>query len=187
MASIISNVYKLAMKIYGAIIGTDVDSLCKYLEKDRAATPSAKLYSECHIAKLLFNNKYSYYVIKKKGVKTHTKAIIYLPGGGFILPLTVTHFSYIERLSKTTNAVIYILLYPLSTKNYSSCFDINQFIVDFYKKLLKKFAASDITIMGDSAGGTLALTGAYQIKLNNLPVPENIISISPCARLNFSD
>jgi acetyl esterase/lipase len=186
MPSIKSKFYEIGMQIYGSTVAASRSKLEKHLRDGREAVPTKLALSKFDINKLMFENKYFYYIVKEKDFYNQKNIVIYIHGGGFILPITHQHMLYTQKIAKACHAIVYVLLYPLSTKKYSGCIDDNNFIRDFYRKLLKTYDPKNITIVGDSAGGTLVLTSAYQIKLAGLPIPQNLIAISPCSRLNFS-
>ena len=48
-----------------------------------------------------------------------------------------------------------------------------------YRKLLERFDASQLVFMGDSAGGGLALGLAGKIRDEDLPIPAQLVLISP--------
>ncbi len=47
--------------------------------------------------------------------------------------------------------------------------------------------SNQLTIMGDSAGGNIALGLAHLLKMNNLPQPKDIILLSACVDLSFEN
>jgi acetyl esterase/lipase len=67
----------------------------------------------------------------------------------------------------------------LSTANRSALEDDYKLLNKIYKELLKSNDSANITLMGDSAGGNMALVMAQQLKLAKLPKPCKIILISP--------
>lgn len=114
------------------------------------------------------------------------KAIMYIHGGAFFLPITPNHFQYIKYMLKYIDGIFYIPIYPLANKNKSTFQSVNDFLLAVYKEMLTKHHPDTITIMGDSCGGTMSLSLFVNMNRNNLPICKNIIPISPCLNFNYS-
>lgn len=52
---------------------------------------------------------------------------------------------------------------------------------------MEKYQDCEITFIGDSAGGNIALSFAEQLMQKNLPTPKNIVLFSPCLDLTLSN
>jgi acetyl esterase/lipase len=114
-----------------------------------------------------------------------TNKCMYIHGGGFVLQITSAHWKFIKRLMMETNSTIYVPNYPLATQIYSSAKDATAMLIETYKVMLKDSSSSNIHIIGDSAGGTLALVLGQQAKIHELPPPKNLIAFSPALDLNI--
>lgn len=67
--------------------------------------------------------------------------------------------------------------YPLTPKyNYKDVFEM---VEPLYEEITKKVDTSQLVIMGDSAGGGLALALEEKVGENDLPMPAKTILISP--------
>lgn len=105
--------------------------------------------------------------------------IIYLHGGAFINEINYQHFLYCYLISIILNIEVLAPVYPLAPNNsYKSTYG---FLLDFYKSL-----SGNITIMGDSAGGGIALSFCQYLNTVNIPQPKHIIAISPWVDLSMS-
>jgi acetyl esterase/lipase len=105
------------------------------------------------------------------------KVILYLHGGSYVANILSFHWDLIAQLLAKTNATIVVPDYPLAPA--AQCPDVYAFMMHVYSQLLTRAKASDITIMGDSAGGGLSLGLAQEIKAQNLPQPGNIVLLAP--------
>jgi acetyl esterase/lipase len=112
------------------------------------------------------------------------RVIVYLHGGAYIYNLISLHWYLIGQLVKRTGATVIVPDYPLAPRY--SCLNTHAFTMIVYRQLLEKHAAKDILIMGDSAGAGLALAFAQQLMEKNLPVPGQIILISPWLDVSMS-
>jgi len=102
--------------------------------------------------------------------------LIYIHGGAFFLNFrSDLHAPFCEKLASSLNASIYMPLYPLAPVH-----KVNEgltMILDVYKKLLKE--GKPIYVMGESVGGTLALTFTLYLKELGLKLPDAVFPISP--------
>lgn len=160
--------------------GADLQAAIAQKQK-KLATPSKKM-TEDFLVHYDTSLSFPFYKISQKQ-KASQKSLIYLAGGGFVLPMSELHWSYIENIMRSLDIEIYVPIYPLALE--FSFKDMSEFLVDFYRSLDVDF--SNLTIMGDSAGGTLALSLAQSIQKHNLKNPKQIIVISPLVRFDFSN
>ncbi len=111
--------------------------------------------------------------------------VLYLHGGGNVDEATRTHWFFLMRLAKRTGARIVAPEYPLAPDN--SCENALEMIREVYVKLLETFSSESIFLMGDSAGGGLTLSSAMFFRERGLPMPRNLIMISPALEFGVSD
>ena len=87
------------------------------------------------------------------------------------------HWSFIERLVKETNALVIAPAYrlvPFGT--YREAFDL---IVPVYKKYCEEHPEKKVMMMGDSAGGGLALALTEHFKQEGIHLPDELVLFSP--------
>ena len=108
--------------------------------------------------------------------------VIYLHGGIYVDEIVLPHITFCDKLAKKTNACVYAPIYPLAPNHtYEETYEI---VENLYKHLLT--FDKPITIMGDSAGGGLAVAFCEYLAVNDLPQPENLIGISPWIDISMS-
>lgn len=110
------------------------------------------------------------------------RIILFLHGGAYVDNLNLQHHSYCWYLSRKLDAYVVAPAYPLAPNN--TCEDAFNLITDFYKELIK--INKDIIIMGDSAGGGLALSFCQYLNEVNLPQPKSIVVFSPWVDISMS-
>ena len=103
--------------------------------------------------------------------------ILFLHGGAYYANITVLHWRFVEQIIISTRAKIIVPDYPLAPE--SSCEETFQFIDAVYSKLISKYPSKKIILMGDSAGGGLALGFALKIKNEGIKQPEQVFLFSP--------
>ena len=115
-------------------------------------------------------------------VEDSERLVIYLHGGIYVNEIVLPHITFCDKLAKNANACVYAPIYPLAPNHtYEETYGI-------VEKLYKQSLTIDkpITIMGDSAGGGLAVAFCEYLAVNDLPQPENLIGISPWIDISMS-
>lgn len=105
------------------------------------------------------------------------KLLIYLHGGAFVSGPAQYHWDSIESISKQTDVNIWMCIYPKAPENKIDEISIN--IDEIYRRALINYKNSDIILMGDSAGGTLAISLTQRLISNNINLPSKLVLISP--------
>lgn len=124
------------------------------------------------------------FTIKHK-INSSQKSIIYLHGGAFVISFTRLHWKFMFKLVEETQCTIVAPDYPLSPEySYKERFAL---LIPLYENLTKTVSAENIIIMGDSSGGNLTLALAQKIKLDQLPIPSQIILLSPWLDVSMSN
>lgn len=137
---------------------------------EKVSTPSIRLktrYVDTLDGRIFFANEQS-------NSKT---AIIYIHGGSYYADFTSFHWSFLKKIIRRTNAKIIAPAYrlvPFGT--YKEAF---KFIVSLYNDYIKSHSDEKIVLMGDSAGGGLALAIALYLKNKKIKMPNELILISP--------
>jgi len=103
--------------------------------------------------------------------------ILYLHGGAYYANINVQHWYFIEQILLTTNAKIIVPDYPLAPE--ANCLDVYSFIATLYSRIISEYPNKRIILMGDSAGGGIALGFAQDIKNEEVKQAEEIILFSP--------
>lgn len=103
--------------------------------------------------------------------------IIYTHGGIYINELGRPHWWIIAELTRRTGAAVTVPLYRLAPENtYREAFG---YLVSVYREVLRTAAPGDVTLMGDSAGGGLAIAQPWAFREAGLPAPGRIVAFSP--------
>ncbi len=110
--------------------------------------------------------------------------ILYLHGGAYAFQPTISHYHAVEAIASAADCRVYFPIYPKIPKyTFKDCYPL---LDRLYSKILEENPDSDITIMGDSAGGGLALGFSMWLRDFNLPLPKNIILLSPWLDVTMS-
>jgi acetyl esterase/lipase len=105
-----------------------------------------------------------------------TRAVMYLHGGGFVGDLDPFHWRYAARLAVATGARVFLPAYPLApTYTWR---DSHPPLLALFEELAVE-APHGVSLMGDSAGGGLALALAQRIARSPGPQPTRLVLVAP--------
>lgn len=126
------------------------------------------------------------YFIKDKEASFPTKVIYQLHGGSYLTPHTNLYFKNALRYLKINeNIQVVSLDYRIAPKNLFPSALEDAF--EGWKYLLSNgFKSKDIIIVGDSAGGNLALALCMYLRDHMFDLPKGLILMSPWADLTDS-
>ena len=112
-----------------------------------------------------------------QGLIENKHLVIYLHGGVYALGSINTYRAMISHLAKNFNMPILYLEYSLSPEVRFPV--ANNEVLKVYQELKRKYPGYTFTIIGDSAGGGLAITLIHDCLESNTPFPNSLALISP--------
>jgi acetyl esterase/lipase len=119
---------------------------------------------------------------QQKEVSTH---ILYFHGGAYVQSFVRPHWDFLTMLVKQTQCTITAPDYPLAPAHtFEHTFAM---VGELYRNLMEKVNPEQFILMGDSAGGGLALALAQLMKHENQPQPKQIILLSPWLDLSLNN
>ncbi|UUV22930.1 MULTISPECIES: alpha/beta hydrolase fold domain-containing protein [Lysinibacillus] len=112
--------------------------------------------------------------------------ILYIHGGAWTNQPLNLHWLFMDKMAQALNAKVIAPIYPkVPHFNYQ---DTYPKMLSFYKEILASIESSNqLTIIGDSAGGNIALGLIQQLKRDNLPQPQDIILLSACVDMSLEN
>ncbi|MFD2202096.1 alpha/beta hydrolase fold domain-containing protein [Shivajiella indica] len=117
--------------------------------------------------------------------KLSGKVLLYLHGGAYVNNMVSFHWDLIGTIGKEIGALIVVADYPLAPKaNY---LDTYAFMDVLYSDLLRKYNAEELVLMGDSAGGGLALGYAQKLVQEKKALPSQLVLLSPWLDVTMSN
>ncbi len=105
------------------------------------------------------------------------KYIFFLHGGAYAANFTPGHWFLIGALVDKLKCTVIAPDYPLAPEHQVE--EVFEMIVPVYKNLIDRVGASHVTLMGDSAGGGLALALSQYFYLNQIAQPADLYLLSP--------
>jgi acetyl esterase/lipase len=113
------------------------------------------------------------------------KLILFIHGGAFISGPAKHHWDTIKEISKHTNHKIWMCDYPKAPEN--KILEISQNIDLVYNTALKEYESQQITLIGDSVGGTLITSLIQRLVQKKIALPLKIILVSPVMDATMSN
>lgn len=152
-------------------------------EHPRPAAPPRSLRRLCEVTERQVLGQNTYTLVPR--ARSSGWHMVYTHGGAFVNPLVRAHWQIVEQLVRVTGATVTVPLYPLAPEHtHVAAFPMLERV---YRDLLQRVNADRIVLLGDSAGGNLALTQALLYRSQGLPLPAHIILLSPWLDLTMSN
>ena len=131
---------------------------------------------ECSITAHEFIGR-NVFILTPKIKNQNEKYILYFHGGSYVAETSQTHWTFLEKLAKDTGYTIILPDYPLAPKyTYKDVFTM---IEPLYKEIVDKIDNEDLIMMGDSAGGGMAIALEEKLGEEGEKLPSKLILISP--------
>ena len=146
-------------------------------EIETTVIPDESIYT-CNIEQKMYMNR-KVFILTPENVEKTDMVILYFHGGSYMAEIAQEHWSFLEKIINNTGATVIIPDYPLSPKHdYRDVFNL---VDPLYKEIVSRIDTNNFIVMGDSAGGGLALALEEKITSENseYKLPVKTILISP--------
>ncbi|MFC9895194.1 alpha/beta hydrolase [Nocardia sp. NPDC127579] len=121
--------------------------------------------------------------VRAPGVAFGSRAVYYIHGSGYVLCSARTHRSLAARLSKQTGLPVFVIDYRLAPEHpFPAAADD---VEAGYRWLRSRYAAADLVLAGDSAGGHLIVDLLLENDRHRRPQPAAVALFSPLLDLTF--
>ena len=112
--------------------------------------------------------------------------LIFFHGGGYIFEISLIHWKFLDRLADRNENRTTVINYPLSPEStYRETFEM---LLESYELLAKTYPKDEFVIMGDSAGGGLALAFIQELVRRDFrPLPNQVLLLSPFLDMTLSN
>jgi acetyl esterase/lipase len=105
------------------------------------------------------------------------KFVLFVHGGAFVSGPARHHWDVIRKISEESSDMVWICNYPKAPE--SDIREISKNIGEVYKRALEKFSDHEITLIGDSVGGTLIAALTQRLIQHQEKLPKRLIIVSP--------
>ena len=175
------------VELYFRVIGTkdkfaDADKCAEYIEERRDAeayTLDVKLSSD--VSESVVNGNTVY---RLSPADSPDMTVLYLHGGAYINDASAYHWKLCDKLVQTVNAEVVFPIYPLTPNHtWDETYDL---LTVLYPNVLEN-AAGPVILMGDSAGGGLAVAFCEYLAELGMEQPDKLILFSPWMDISMSN
>ena len=134
--------------------------------------------AECEIHTYTYKERNVFTINKKTAEESnHTKYIVYFHGGSYVAEATQNHWTFLENIVRDTGYTVIMPDYPLTPKYHYQ--DVYNMVEPLYKEIIETVGSENVILMGDSAGGGLALGVYERMAEEAVALPVKTILISP--------
>ncbi|MET3375036.1 acetyl esterase/lipase [Variovorax boronicumulans] len=151
--------------------------------KTARAEPPAAVRKRCTISQRQVNGHACYTLAPLSSAGT--TQLLYLHGGAHVAEISPFHWRLVAELVETTGCVAHVPIFPLAPEHTyrPACAMVNE----VYRTLAAAHDPRQLVLMGDSAGGGLALALAQGFAALGLPQPRDIVLVSPWLDLTVTN
>ena len=125
------------------------------------------------------------FTITPRAQRGNTRQVFYLHGGAYVHQIQRDHWNFLSRLVDVTGCAVTVPLYPLAPDHHYE--DTIAMVTAAYDEAFADTAPEDRVLMGDSAGGALALLLARRIGGAGAAGPKEVVMISPWLDITMTD
>ena len=120
--------------------------------KSKHAEPARRLYKDYRVTTREVNGQKVWTLSPKANASD--EHIYYLHGGGYVDGFARQHWHFMTELVDTINCGITAPDYPRPPEHHVR--DVFAMVLPIYRDLIASLGASNLTVMGDSAGGGMS-------------------------------
>lgn len=110
------------------------------------------------------------------------RRIVYLHGGAWINQISPLHWQLILRLAADTGSRVLVPIYPLAPQGTAA--SVVPQVADLLRRLAATHGAGNVSVVGDSAGGQIALSAALLLRDLGVALAHTVL-ISPALDLGL--
>jgi epsilon-lactone hydrolase len=163
----------------------DERALAEHIRHHRVgpARPSAAMRRRLDISSDTLNGYEVYSVAPRSG--RSPGRVLYIHGGAYVEGIFSWHWYFIERMVERLGMTFTVPLYPLAPEH--DCAAASAAVLGVYRDLLAHCDPSQLVVMGDSAGGGLAMSLIMQAIAARLAGPAALVLLSPWLDVTMTD
>ncbi|WP_108251626.1 alpha/beta hydrolase fold domain-containing protein [Planctomonas deserti] len=124
------------------------------------------------------------YTVTPKAGRTHRRAV-YAHGGAWVHEISFWHWRLVAELARATGTEFVVPIYPLVPLGTAG--SVVPVFADLAEELVDEVGGEYVALLGDSAGGTIALATAMLLRDRGVPAPRDVVLIAPALDLSFTD
>ncbi len=188
MPSLLSRLAVLAITLRGSkrefsSAERTLAKVAKVNEKPKPFAPSKSVAKRVHIAARTFHDWPVFDVTPRSGA-TGARAL-FLHGGCYVYEIDPFHWTLIAHLAEASGTTITVPIFPLAP--VSNAATVMPLVVDLAAELVGEVGADRTSVIGDSAGGGMALVVAQVLRDRGIPPLHATVLLSPWLDISGED
>jgi triacylglycerol lipase len=112
--------------------------------------------------------------------------VVALHGGAFVWPPMILHWLDYTWMAHQTGATVVVPIYPLVQQGGTAGTVVPE-IAGLISTEIAAHGAPNVSVLGDSAGGTIGLAAVEYMVANNETVPASMVLLSPALDLTYTN
>jgi triacylglycerol lipase len=112
--------------------------------------------------------------------------VVAIHGGAFVWPPLITHWIGYSVMAYQTGATVEVPIYPLVQQGGTAGVVVPK-VAGLIESEITQHGASHVSVLGDSAGGNIALASVEYLVAHNEPVPASMVLLSPAPDLTWTN
>ncbi|MCZ2861235.1 alpha/beta hydrolase fold domain-containing protein [Blastococcus sp. VKM Ac-2987] len=117
--------------------------------------------------------------------RTPDRAAVYVHGGAWVNQIHPLHWRLVARLAARSGTAITVPVHPLAPVGTAAT--VVPPVADLIGALVDRHGAGRVTVMGDSAGGQIALSAAQLLLDRGVPPLHRTVLVSPALDLTLAN
>lgn len=114
------------------------------------------------------------------------KYVVALHGGAYVAQASLFHWWTYTDKARQTGATVLVPLYPLIPNGGTAGVVVPQ-TADFIAQAIQRHGAENVRVIGDSAGGGLAVAAVQELVRRGSPTPARMVLLAPWLDVTVSD
>ena len=113
------------------------------------------------------------------------RRVVYLHGGCYVFEIDPVHWAFIAKIADEAGVTVIVPIYPLAPVGVAST--VVAAAADLVASAIADVGAENVSVVGDSAGGGMALAVAMELRDRGLDPLHAIVLISPWLDVSCTD
>ncbi|MDF2446552.1 MAG: h16 [Moraxellaceae bacterium] len=111
--------------------------------------------------------------------------ILFLHGGAYVNGMIRKYWRFLDRLVSELRCTVVVPEYPLAPEHHAD--DVSALVMTLYRELGASGGAANLTVIGTSSGGGIALALAQQAQTHGIALPARLVLLSPWLDVSMSN